>query len=122
MSEYTLSPSCNFNKIGMSCHCFEQLLSCVQWSNQYVHRQEGMSHAKHFWKIVLCFVDRFNDHRPANYFPSDILCAYEYMSKWNLFEEFCINIGLPSFVAMNQNPSDGCEVQNICYARSRVMI
>ena len=81
-----------------------------------------MSYDKHLWQLVRDFVGRFNDHRSENFFPSDILCADESMSKWNGLGGFWINIGLPQFVAMDRKPVDGCEIQNICCARSRVML
>ena len=37
-------------------------------------------------------------------------------------EGLCTNIGLSQFVAMDQNPVDGYEIQNICCANSRVML
>ena len=47
VSEYTLLTAHEFKKTGMSCHLFEQLWIFVRSSNQDVHHQEGVSHAKH---------------------------------------------------------------------------
>ena len=52
VSKYTLFTSCNFNKTVTSRYLFEQLCSCVWYSNQYVHHHECMSHAKHHWKFA----------------------------------------------------------------------
>ena len=76
VSEYTL-----LTDNGTSRHRFEQLWSCVRWSNQDVHHKEGMSHAKHRWQLLRDFVDRFNNHGSANFVTSDFLCADESMSK-----------------------------------------
>ena len=95
MSEYTLLLAHEFKKTVMILHLFEQLRSCVRWSNQDVHRPEGMSHAKHCWQLVQDFVDRFNYHRSANFVPSDILCADDSMSKRNGMGVLWINIGFP---------------------------
>ena len=63
VSEYTLFLAHDINKTGISYHLSEKLCRCVWCSNQYVHRQEGMSNAKHFCQLFGYFVDFCNDHR-----------------------------------------------------------
>ena len=87
VSEYTLFPAHDFNKTGMSCHRFEQLCSFAWWNNEYVHRQESMSHAKPYYQFVQDFVDLFNDHRSEIFSLSDLLCADESISNWNRLGE-----------------------------------
>jgi hypothetical protein len=61
-----------------------------------------MSHAVHRWQLVNDFVERFNDHRSANFVPSDLLYIDESISKWNGLGGHWINMSLPQFVAMDQ--------------------
>ena len=44
------------------------------------------------------------------------------MSKLNGLGGGWINCGLPTFISMERKPKNVCEIQNVCCARSRIMI
>ena len=112
----------NFGSTGMSRHRWEEIWSALRWSEQAAVRPDGMSHERWRWHLISDFVKNFNDFRATNFLPSDLLCIDESMSKWYGLGGQWINIGLPMYVAMERKPVSGCEIQNVCCARSRIMM
>ena len=72
--------------------------------------------------LVDDFVLAFNEYRAKNYSPSDRICVDESISRWYGLGEHWINCGLPNYVAMDRKPENGCEIQNACDGRSKIMI
>mmetsp|Transcript_13087 Transcript_13087/g.15367 ORF Transcript_13087/g.15367 Transcript_13087/m.15367 type:complete len:489 (-) Transcript_13087:196-1662(-) len=115
-------PAYNFGVMGMSRHRWDQLWKHIRWSKQPHTRPEGMTHERWKWKLISDFVDRFNEHQATRFMPSDIVCIDESMSKWYGLGGGWINIGLHMYIAIDRNPVNGCEIQNVCCARSRIMM
>ena len=115
-------PAYNFGSMGLSRHRWEQLWKHVRWSEQPPSRPQGMTHERWRWSLISDFVDRFNEHRATRFIPSDALCMEESMSKWYGLGGGWINIGLPMYIAIDRKPVNGCEIQNVCCARSRIMM
>ena len=68
------------------------------------------------------FIEALNGYRAAFYSPSDRICVDKSISRWYGLGGNWINIGLPNYVAMERNPDNGCEIQDACDGRSKVMI
>jgi len=115
-------PAYNFGQTGITRHRFDELMQSLRWSHQPVNRPEEMSHSTWRWMLISDFVENFNRYRGTNFIPSDLICVDESMSKWNGLGGSWINIGLPTFVSMDRKPVDGCEIQDACCARSRIML
>ena len=109
-------------KTGMSRERFDALWRHMVWSEQPKQRPEGMSHEEWRWALVQDFVDNFNDHRELFFFPSNLLCADESISRWYGLGGNWINMGLPHYVAMDRKPEHGCEIQNCCDGISGIML
>ena len=119
-SKYIPAPS--FGRTGMSRNRFDELFSCVRWSEQPEEKPSGMSSETYRWLLVDGFVKWFNDYRAATFSPSDLLCADESISRWYGLGGGWINIGLPMYVMMERKPDAGCEIQNVACGRSGVML
>ena len=109
-------------KTGMSRERFDALWRHMVWSEQPKQRPEGMSHEEWRWALVQDFVDNFNEHRELFFFPSNLLCADESISRWYGLGGNWINMGLPHYVAMDRKPEHGCEIQNCCDGISGIML
>ena len=72
--------------------------------------------------LVDDFVKNFNKYRTSHYVPSDLIYVDESMSKWYGLGGHWINMGLPMYVAIDHKPVNGCEIQNLCDARSQVIV
>jgi len=112
----------NFSATGMSRHRWEEIWASLRWSSQPEKRPNSMPHERWRWMLVADFVKRFNEYRATNFNPSDLICIDESMSKWYGLGGHWINMGLPMYVAMERKPVSGCEIQNACCARSRIML
>ena len=115
-------PRPRLQKSGMPRWRYDQIWLCIRFSDQPKVRPKGISHAHHRWMLIKDFVRNFNSHRADNFVPSDLICVNESMSKWYGQGGNWINHGLPQYVAIDRNPVDGCEIQNIACARSQVML
>ena len=109
-------------RTGMTKNRFDEIWSCIRFSDQPEERYEGESSMAHRWKLVDDFVDAFNEYRASNYSPSDRICVDESISRWYGLGGHWINCGLPNYVAMDRKPENGCEIQDACDGRSKVMI
>jgi Transposase IS4 len=103
---------------------FEELLRCIRFSDQPEEdeRPPGMSLQVYRWRLVDDFVESFNAHRQETFRPSDLICVDESMSRWYGQGGEWINIGLPTYVAIDRKPENGCEIQNSACGRSGVML
>jgi Transposase IS4 len=84
-------------------------------------RPEGLSSESFCWMLVDGFIRNFNQHRAANFIPSDRLVVDESFSRWYGQGGTWINHGLPMFVSMDRKPEDGCEIQNAACGRTGIM-
>ena len=109
-------------KTGMSRQRFDDIWRCIRFSEQPAERPECMSSMEYRWMLVNDFIDAFNDYRASNYSPSDRICVDESISRWYGLGGHWINVGLPNYVAMERKPENGCEIQDACDGRSRIMI
>ena len=112
----------DLKKTGMARHRFEELWQHIRWSEQDDQCNPRMLPADYRWQLIDDFVKHFNDHRRLNFSPSDLVVVDELISKWYGLGGFWINIGLPQYVAIDRKPENGCEIQNACCARSRIML
>ena len=115
-------PAYNFGKTGMSRHRWDTLWKCLRWSDQPSERPDEMSHEHWRWMLIRDFVDRFNEHRSTWFIPSKRICVDESMSEWYGLGGNWISMGLPVYVAIERKPVYGCEIQNACCGRSRIMM
>ena len=81
-----------------------------------------MSHEIYRWIIFDHCVQAFNDHRELLFVLSHFICVEEGVS---IFYGQCghwIHMELPMCIAIDQNPENGCEIQNSACGRSGVML
>ena len=81
-----------------------------------------MSHKKYIWLLFDDFVQASNDHRDFTFVPSDFICADKSISIWYGKGGHLINMGIPMYIVIDQNPENGCEIQNSACCRSVVML
>jgi len=92
------------------------------WSYQPITRPDDMSSEHYRWCLIQDFIDRINEHRVNFFHPSNIVCVDESISRWYSLGGSWINKGLPHYVAIDQKPEDGCEIQDSCCGRSNIMM
>jgi hypothetical protein len=119
-SKYQPAPS--FGKTGMSRNRFDSIMANIRFSRQPPVRPDHMSTEAYRWLLVDGFVDKFNSYRETNFFPSELICADESMSRWYGQGGYWINHGLPQYIAIDRKPEFGCEIQNSCCGRSGIMM
>jgi hypothetical protein len=106
----------------MSRHRFESIWSAIWFSRQPHVRPRHLSSEAYRWLLVDGFVDAFNSYRETIFFPSDLICVNESMSRWYGQGGYWINHGLPQYIAINRKPEFGCEIQNSACGRSGIMM
>ena len=57
-------------------------------------------------------VEISNQHREHNFIPSEWICDDDSISLYYGLGGYCVNIGLPMYIAIDRNPESGCEIQN----------
>lgn len=119
-SKYTAAAS--FGKTGMSRQRFDDIWSCLSFSEQPDTRPNTMSSEQYRWLLVDGFVEKFNDYRKDYFIPSHTICVDESISRWYGQGGFWINIGLPMYMAIDRKPENGCEIQNAACGKSGVML
>lgn len=119
-SKYIPAPA--LGRTGMSRQRFDILFRCLRFGKQSETRPPGMSSERHRWLLVDDFISNINDHRAANFVPSERLCADESISRWYGLGGSWINMGLPQYVAIDRKPENGCEIQNLACGVSGVML
>ena len=72
--------------------------------------------------LVDNFVSNFNRHRAATFVPSHLVCVDESISRWYGLGGHWINMGLPTYVAIDRKPENGCEIQDAACGVSGVML
>ena len=72
--------------------------------------------------LVNHFVKSFNDYRERTFSPSDMICVEDSISFWYGLGGHWINLGIPIYVAIDRKPENGCEIQDSCDGRSRIML
>jgi len=72
--------------------------------------------------LVNDFVKNFNDYHERTFSPSDMICVDESISCWHDLGGHWINLGLPMYVAIDRKPENGCEIQDSCDGRARIML
>jgi hypothetical protein len=115
-------PAPAFGRTGMPRHRFDAIWRYIRFSDQPDERPEEMSSEKYRWRLVDDFVDQFNNHRANNFFPSDLICVDESISRWYGQGGHWINLGLPMYIAFDRKPENGCEIQNSACGRSGIMM
>jgi Transposase IS4 len=68
-------------KTGMSRNRFDELWSCMMFSDQ-TDQRENESSVQQRWKLVTDFVDSINDHRRVHFTTSEVMCVDESISRW----------------------------------------
>lgn len=101
---------------------FDQIWSALSFSRQTNPKPPTMSWEEHRWQRIDNFVSNFNSHRATKYYPSDRICVDESISRWYGLGGSWIDIGLPTYVAMDRKPENGCEIQNCCDGKSGIML
>jgi Transposase IS4 len=120
ISKYETAPC--FGRTNMSRVRFDDIWTCLRWSEQPSDRTDGMSSERYRWLLVDGFVDRFNVHRAKTFVPSEHICVDESISRWYGQGGEWINHGLPMYIAIDRKPENGCEIQNAACAKSGVML
>ena len=116
-------PAPQFGMTGMSKHRFEELFVHTRWSHQPEDRGvDCTSEEEYRWMLVDDFVTNFNEHRQNFFYPSEMICVDESMSRWYGQGGHWINHGLPQYVALDRKPENGCEIQNAACGVSGVML
>jgi len=111
-----------FGRTGMPRNRFDQIWSALSFSRQTNPKPPTMSWEEHRWQRIDNFVSNFNSHRATKYYPSDRICVDESISRWYGLGGSWIDIGLPTYVAMDRKPENGCEIQNCCDGKSGIML
>ena len=65
MSKFTEAPKFG-EKTGMSRNRFDNIWSCIWFSDQPEQRPEGMGSMEYRWRLVDDFIDDLNDYRASN--------------------------------------------------------
>lgn len=122
-SSFKYIPAASFGKkTGMSRCRFDDLWSCMGYSETSLDSEveENSLHSK--WKMVKDFVDAINMHREVFFYPSSSLCIDESIIRWYGLGGKWIQKGLPHYVSIDRKPESGCEVQNVCCGTSGIML
>jgi hypothetical protein len=72
--------------------------------------------------LVDDFVKAINKEREDLFYPSGFICVDESISCWDGIGGEWINDGLPTYVAIDRKPENGCEIQNACDGQSGIMM
>ena len=114
-SKYVTAP--NFTRI-MPRHRFESLRQCIRFSVCPLSDTEDTNR----WNLVDDFVTAINEHRQMFVTPSDYICVDESMSRWYGLGGDWIDVGLPSYRAIDRKPENGCEIKTSACGRSGIML
>jgi Transposase IS4 len=90
--EHKYIPLPAFGKTGMSKMRFDDLHSCVFFSDLPAERPAS---ERYKWRPIDDFLRWFNEHRLQSFSPSDVKCVDESMSKWYGAGGHWINEGWP---------------------------
>jgi hypothetical protein len=118
-TKYEEAPA--FGRTGMSRNRFDQIWSSLTFSKQ-TEKTSTMTWEEHRWMLIDDFISNFNKHRATYYYPSEKICVDESISRWYGLGGSWIDVGLPTYVAMERKPENGCEIQNCCDGKSGIML
>ena len=68
------------------------------------------------------FVDALNKYHAVTYSPSDQIFMGESISSWYILGGHWINYRLLMYVDMYRKPEKGCETQDCCDGKTKLMI
>jgi hypothetical protein len=105
----------------MSRNRFDQIWSNLTFSKQ-TEKTLAMTCEEHHWMLIDDLINNFSRHRATYYYPSERICVDESISRWCGLGGSWINAGLPTYVAMERKPENGCEIQNCCDGKSGIMM
>lgn len=117
-STYKYIAAPNFTRI-MPSHRFETLRSSLRLSNCAVS-DDNDSCAR--WALVDDFVKAINEHREMFVTPSELLCVDESMSRWYGLGGEWVDVGLPTYRAIDRKPENGCEIKTSSCGRSGILL
>ena len=117
-SPYKYIAAPNFTRI-MPSHRFEILRSCLRFSSA-----GGTSDSENCnrWALVDDFVKAINEHREMFVTPSELICVDESMSRWYGLGGDWIDVGLPTYRAIDRKPENGCEIKTSACGRSGIIL
>ena len=115
-NKYIAAPS--FARI-MPHHRFKTLRHCIRFSH-CPHSDDDDRVNR--WSLVDDFVVAINQHREMFVRPSDLICVDESMSRWYGLGGDWIDVGLPTYRAIDRKPENGCEIKTSACGRSGIML
>lgn len=117
-STYKYMAAPNFTRI-MPSHRFETLRSCLRFSSAGGTRDSENCNR---WALVDDFVKAINQHREMFVTPSELICVDESMSRWYGLGGDWIDVGLPTYRAIDRKPENGCEIKSSACGRSGIVL
>ena len=114
-SKYIAAP--DFSRF-IARHRFDTIRSCIRFGSYPLDD----SHDESRWCLVDDFVGAINDHRKRFVHPSEYICVDESMSRWYGLGGDWIDVGLPTYRAIDRKPENGCEIKTSACGRSGIML
>lgn len=119
-SKYIPTPM--LGRTGVSRDRFDDVFSSLRFSHQPSEIPENTTSEEYRWMLLNDHINKFNEHRKHNYYPSTTMCVDESMSKWNGLGGDWINKGIPHYVAIDRKPEDGGEIQDMADGESGCLL
>ena len=101
---------------------FDDIWMSIRFIDQPDERSQDTLHKKYGWQLADDFVTAFNNHKDFMIIPSDWICEDESMSRWYGHGDLWVNLGFPMYIAIDQKPENGCDIQKSACSRSSVML
>lgn len=117
-SAFKYVPAAKFGRI-MPYHRFEALRAFIRYSGG---QSSGNSDTCNRWSLVDDFVTAINNHRATFVTPCEVICVDESMSRWYGLGGDYIDVGLPTYRAIDRKPENGCEIKTSACGRSGIML
>lgn len=117
-SENKYIPAPNFGRF-MTQYRFTKLRSSIRFSDNGNQENDGGINR---WGLVDDFVSAINFHRELFVTPSELICVDESMSRWYGLGGDYIDVGLPTYRALDRKPESGCEIKSSACGRSGIML
>ena len=111
-------PVPNFTRI-IPYHRFEMLRMCIRYSHS---GGTGDVDGDNRWSLVDDFVTAINLHREMYVTPSELICVDESMSRWYGLGGDWLDVGLPTYRAIDRKPENGCEIKTSACGRSGILL
>lgn len=74
------------------------------------------------WKLVEDFADTINKHREELFKPEEFICVDESISRWYRIGRKWLGVGFPTYISMNRNSDNVCEIQSSGGGRSGIIL